>query len=801
MRSRAAGRLTARLILLTSALLLMGGGALAEEMQLLQREGALFSGKKAKPVPEKRKTFLFGTALRAGPAIKAGQLKKRLAKPPADTAAFLLAPGQVVTLSTGASVRARRDKQGRLTLTLSGAAHILLAADSAKKKGSAITLSLGGLTLKTSRAHLFYNGWAKPARLSVVSGEAVLVGRKAAIKKAEKGQPRETDKIGQGKLLALGKDGPTLETPTKEDERMRRWAELPGFQTPGPYNRVGDAVPSDERLLVTRYERELALRGKAIAVFEGDKLRTKDPQKVLIRFDNSDRIKLFGNTTFHIQRHTGARKKKENLLFRMFGKMRALLTPRGGPANIRFNSATATIGVKGTDLETLASAGNTEVSVVDGLLGVANPAGLGEVDVPAGMFTTVAEGQLPTPPQPIPPEKLEQLRAEGIVAESVSISSPSDGQVLRTASITYAVVPPSAPVEVLLDGSAITASSGSPLPALDDGQHRLTVKAAGADGPAQTVTFTVDTTAPAPAKEVKLAELTFTPGKPLVLSWQEPLQSVEVNADGQAIPAELSKDGTRASLKPDPKLFKGDKPLGIQIKAVDRAGNEAVLEGAVRLRVAKPPKVSIGTGKPELQTEKLGSLKITADRGIARWTVLLDGRDISKKVLPPKKPKQKGKQKLTKQIVLPASVFAKLKPGPHKLTVKAADRKNLEGTASLSITLLAPAPPKPKPKAVKRLPMPGKSLKERYEGSIARDTGYALDEMYLNMREGFFATPGFEKTDPEEPPRKDLYPKLPPYEAGFLRALEDPYFRRHSVETEEGTPIPLPPIDEGALDR
>ncbi len=669
-----------------------------------------------------------------------------------------------------------------MDLILSGAVHILLAAP---EEGQAVTLALGELTLETSRAHLFYNGWARPARLIVVSGEVKLTGIVAVIPGPE-GAKDPTAALKEGDALALHPDAPALEEPTENDERLRRWAELPGFQVPGPYKRVGVALPSDERLAVVRYGREAVLSGKAIALMEGDEVLSRAPQNVLIRFDNGDRVKLFGDTTFHIERHLTAKKAKENLLFRLFGKMRALLIARTQPADIRVNTVTAVIGVKGTDFEALAGTADTEVSVVDGLLGVTDPVGRGAVDVPAGMFTTVLAGQLPTPPAPIPPEKLEQLRAEAITAESVSILSPAEGEVLRSADIAYRVAPPGAPVEVLLDGETIEAPSGTPLPALSDGQHRLTVKAAQSDEPVQTVTFTLDNKPPVPAAGVELAALTFVPGEPVVLSWNEPLDTLEVTSGEQAIPSELSEDGSQARLAPDAALFQPDIPLPVRIRAVDRAGNETVLEGALLLLPApKPPTVTLGTGDPEFRGERLGDLKATADREIVKWTVILDELDVTEKALPP------GPERPpVKEIMLPASLFASLKPGRHILTVKAADIKEQEGTASLRITLLPPAAPEPKPAAEPAPGRPAKSLRERYEGTIAGDTGYPLDEMYLNSRGPFFSTPGFKQRKPEEPPRTGLYPALPPYQAGFLRAMEDPFFRRHSVAAEEGTPVP-----------
>lgn len=237
----------------------LGGGAQAGELRLLHREGELLSGEDEQPVPEEERAFPAGTLLRAGPAPPAGQLEKRLGEPPTSTAALLIAPGQVVTLSTGASLRTDRDGEDRLDLILSGAVHILLAAP---EEGQAVNLALGELTLETSRAHLFYNGWARPARLIVVSGEVKLTGIVAVIPGPE-GAKDPSAALKEGDALALHPDAPALEEPTENDERLRRWPELPGFQVPGPYKRVGGALPSDERLAVVRYGREAVLSGQA----------------------------------------------------------------------------------------------------------------------------------------------------------------------------------------------------------------------------------------------------------------------------------------------------------------------------------------------------------------------------------------------------------------------------------------------------------------------------------------------------------------------------------------------------------
>ena len=788
-----------RFLLLVAIWILQFSPALAGEIQILHRQGDLFVKEGGKFAPTKIRSFPPGTVFQAGPSEKYENLEKLLSKPPASMAAILIPPGNLVTLSSGAEAHIAIDKNGRMTLGLSGAVHLLLAAES---KNKVVKFLIEGVEFSTSHVHLFYNGWSQPARLTVVSGAAKLVGVKVQ-KAGQDGKGVATAILRKGETLVLNPEKMVLEIPNEVDNKLRQWAQFPGFETPGNYKRVGNAFASDKRLTIVRYGQKADLKGKAIPLMEGDELFTRKGQIVRIRFDNGDGIKLFGKTKFHIERHV-ARKKKRNLLYRLFGKMRAFITKRKDPSGIRFNTSTATIGVKGTDFEIIASVKNTEVSVVEGLVGVANPAGLGEVNVPAGSFTTVPEGQLPAQPSPLSSEKLEQLRTEGIppetvssvspkvvpgsvslqggttipipqgqlptsppstsprklgpaeavgiVPESISILSPTNGQVIRSSTIVYEVVPLGAVVEVLLDGKVITAPPGTALPPLSDGQHTLAVKAAKLESPLQSVSFTVDTTPPAPAIGVDLNALTLKPNDPLVLTWGEPLQSIEVTAGNQSIPVKLSEDGTQATLMPDRSLFQPDTPLQVRIKVADRAGNQTLIKAKLFLQPeVKPPVVIIATGEKTLRTRKVGDLNVTADQEVKSWSVMIDGKDITSQVIPPGRDKSPSRA-----IVIHSAILSKLSPGEHTLTVKVTDEQQRESEASLKITLLARKTVKPKPPKKHAPIYPGEIPKIRYEGTIAFDTEYLLDDMYLIDRGRFMAHPEFDPIETLIPPQKGL---------------------------------------------
>jgi len=785
-RRRVGPRLAALLAFVLAAAAL-AGGARAADWRLLYRQGDLFAGPEAAPLAVERTEVPAGTPLRAGPAVAPADLAGLLERPPAAAAAVLLGPDRVATLSTGATLAPAGPDEAEAALTLGGAVHLLLAAP---EGGEPVRLTLGPVTLETAGAHLFYNGWARPARLTLVAGEAALVQPPGAPPPAPEAPAPAP--LRAGETLVLGAGPPGRETPTPEDERLRQWAELPGFGTAGPYNPVGVAVLPAEPLTVVRHGQPAELPGPRITVLEGDELRTRQGQRVLIRFDNGDRVRLYQATTFHIARHRSRPAERESVLFSLFGKVRALLTERTAPADLRFQTGTAVIGVKGTDFETLAAAGDTTVSVVEGLVGVTDPAGQGAVDVGAGMFTSVPAGQLPSPPQPLPPERLQELRAEGIAAERITVTEPAEGQVLREATPAYQVTPAGAPVEVLLDGAPLAAEPGQPIAPLAEGPHRLTVKAAGQDAPAQTVAFTVDTTPAAPAPGVNLAALELPPEGPLVLAWSEPLASLAATAGERAVPVELAADGREARLAPDPAWFGPEGALAVTLRAVDRAGNEAALAATLRRPApARPPRVTIADGAPELSATQVPELKIVADRPVT-WTVLLDGADVTARVRPAEPPPPPAAE-----LVLPAALFEGLAPGPHELTVKAAAEGLPEGGASLRIVLAPPepvAPVAPTPPVAAPAPPPAEapwgSLAESYAGTIARRTGTLLDDMYLNDRGEFFEYFHF----PEPPPdvaEDRLYLVLPRRPAGLERALEDPLFRRYSVEDEEGTPVPI----------
>ncbi|MCZ6730596.1 MAG: hypothetical protein O7C61_12890, partial [SAR324 cluster bacterium] len=302
-----------RLALLAAALCFLNGGAMAQELQLLHREGDLFAGSGEQPVAEDKRTFSRDTLLRVGQTVPPALAQALLATPPASGAAVLIAPGQVVTLVQGAAMQVKQGEEGSLDLELSGTAHILLEA---AQEAPPLKLYLAGRVLETSRAVLFYNGWAQPPRLTVVTGGVKLAGPKpenidpdkmagdekptGGTKPAAEEKPTKADAAGgavllkEGDMVALGELPSAPESTTEEERQLQRWAELAGFTAPGPYKRVGVALSSDEKLLVERYGEEAGLSGKAIVILEGDKLRTHKPQQVLIRFDNKDRIKLFG---------------------------------------------------------------------------------------------------------------------------------------------------------------------------------------------------------------------------------------------------------------------------------------------------------------------------------------------------------------------------------------------------------------------------------------------------------------------------------------------------------------------------
>jgi hypothetical protein len=387
----------------------------AGTIQVLQSTGEL--GRKGETGSAKGGDIPAGAVLQAGQAPANATPATLAAKPPAATAALSFAPGEVVTLSTGASA-GRSGTPERGEYRLSGAAHLLL--DLGEPPGREIVVN--GAVLSLGKAHLFFDGWVSPPRIYVVDGYAKL---------AAPGQPSaEGVDVVAGKWIVLDGNNPRIEGEpgAPVTDPLLAWSQLAGFEVAGPYKYAGDAFAADAKLRVNRNDILVQIAGEKIAVFEGDQLITEDGQRVRVQFRSGDKVGLTGKTVFKIDEYLPERQEKPSILFSVLGKVRALIASRLAPDSVRVKTATATIGVKGTDFNTIAEEQSTLVETVDGTVGVSDVTGANEVALGPGTRSTVAEGGSPSVPSAIAPARLQELLNEGaalgLIAAAAAVVPP-----------------------------------------------------------------------------------------------------------------------------------------------------------------------------------------------------------------------------------------------------------------------------------------------------------------------------------------------------------------------------------------
>ena len=432
------------LVALVALALTAPGAATAADVTVLQSTGDLFIVKDGAPTPAPGPRLPGGAVLQSGAEPEPAQREALTRQPAQHAAALFFGPGQVVTLVTGATaVRAGSDETP--AYTLSGAAHLLF--DSGAEQARAF--SLNGVTLRARQVHLFFDGWTDPPTALVISGEAELESGGATVS-AGRGQTIVLDPAGvrvEGQRLGAGESLP--------GDPLREWATLAGYEAPGPFRRVGTAIPSDRALRLNRNERISRVEGARIPVFEGDQLLSEDGQKVRIEFDSGDKVRLTNKTVFKVDEYLPERREKPSILFSMLGKVRALIVSRFEPDSVRFKTGTATIGVKGTDFNVAADEAATTVETLDGTVGLSDPAGAGEVLVAPGLQSTVAQGALPAEPTPIPPERRDELQGEAMGGEELAAAA--------AATVPLAAAPP-APAEALPPAPPAPAEALPPAP-------------------------------------------------------------------------------------------------------------------------------------------------------------------------------------------------------------------------------------------------------------------------------------------------------------------------------------------------
>ncbi|MDX2470711.1 MAG: FecR domain-containing protein [SAR324 cluster bacterium] len=184
-------------------------------------------------------------------------------------------------------------------------------------------------------------------------------------------------------------------------------AQAAGFTKVVPYKYAGKATFKGDFLMVDRGESREKLVGSPVPIFEGDIVKTGKGQEAKLNLETADLIIIQPESSFNLSQIETQKVQKSD--FKFTGKIRVKAKKRKKKRSVRFRSATAVIGIKGTEFFASATAGETEVGTLEGLVGVADPDGKGEVLVEPGQKTRVKKGQLPEKPEAMEPAQLNEL--------------------------------------------------------------------------------------------------------------------------------------------------------------------------------------------------------------------------------------------------------------------------------------------------------------------------------------------------------------------------------------------------------
>ncbi|MCP4755235.1 MAG: FecR domain-containing protein, partial [Proteobacteria bacterium] len=536
-------------------------------------------------------------------------------------------------------------------------------------------------------------------------------GKPEAVDKAASGGKTTEVELKALDRVALKKEGYKLEKGVKlEEDPIYSNAIVPGFEMMGEYKVAGTATFTEKSLQITRYKKTSQLTMSPAILMAGDEIQMIEKQTATLNLVSKDSIRLYPNAKFTIEEFVQKpqKQKKKSILFKFAGKIRAKIAKRKKLGRIRFKTATAVIGIKGTDFEANAAEGATEVATIEGSVGVSDPEGKGEIEVKAGMLTTIAAGALPTPPVAIPPARLQQMyddaipvaAADIVAAKTIKIVSPVEGKTFSKPPLKLEVDPVEATVEFLMDEKKLVVKDGDILENLSEGSHKLTIKGMGKDPVSQTVTFNIDKTAPVLAPENQLDGLILKQGSPISVTWSEAVKKLTVAFKESKPAVKTSEDGKTSEIASDV-IFKTAQKAPqavLTFLAVDPAGNESTFEKTIPLKYKpeKPPLLKIGDGKSSILTNSVGDIVVSADREIEKWSVVLDRKPLA---LPkptqapegkPSKPQttQVQEKKVSKkELTLSTELFKDLKEGKHLLEIKGADDFELEGIQKLWIVI------------------------------------------------------------------------------------------------------------------
>ena len=668
------------------------------------RQGDLsFLGKNGKLEKLKKESVSFKSdkVLFSGQWAKKRDLNNAIKASKKSKAVIRINKHLFVTLAGGSGISYRTLKDGTVNLELTGAAHIF-----AFQKEKDVQFSLRGVDFSTRQGHFYLTDWDKERQIALIDGEAKVKGKlfakkasksKKVDKKAKKGvkvekKTPELKDIKAGNSIVFGKSGVTLVKVGKYEGKLYNSSLVSGINKSGEYRFVGMVEFSDGEVSIKRFEKLIKITKSPALISRGDEIQTASDQTAILNFFNKDKIRLFSKTKFTINQYPEKSVQKP-VKFGFFGKIRAKITKRKKFRRMFFKTATAIIGIKGTEFETSATDQVMDVKTVEGTVGVTDPSGAGEVLVKAGQQTKVESGKLPEKPTPIPPEELKKLSVSVLAVNQIleiRDISIKEGGLYKSVTLGFSILPAKAEYEVQIDGKLQKGvKAGSLLKGLAEGPHKITIKGVKKDLFSQTINFVIDNQKPVLVVNDKGDQISLKEGDQLDLKWKEKVKEVSISFDSLTQKGVLSQDKLTGSFKSTLifQSFKGKNEVLLKVKAVDLAGNMTELEHIIKLRFK--PKVDpviqvIGADKLTV-VNSLVDIPAKADRKLVKWTVLLDGKALG---YSEKKPDMKGASKDSQKgmkspeeggIVISLKNVKDLKEGKHILTLEGEDDFNMKG--------------------------------------------------------------------------------------------------------------------------
>ncbi|MDH4246425.1 MAG: FecR family protein [Deltaproteobacteria bacterium] len=188
----------------------------------------------------------------------------------------------------------------------------------------------------------------------------------------------------------------------------------------------GKAIVNQGEMLVLRGGKSLIVKADAepVEILEEDLLRVRDNSRVTLQSKEKAEITLGSNAVFHVKPWE---KKEETGFARMlFGRLRASVVGLTGGERFNLKTATATIGVKGTDYRSaIATQGETLMISEDHTPTLRGPFGTTR-EVAPGQMSFAAQSIEATTPVEVLPEITEQFSMENLNSPAANSARASE---------------------------------------------------------------------------------------------------------------------------------------------------------------------------------------------------------------------------------------------------------------------------------------------------------------------------------------------------------------------------------------